>query len=147
MTATARISVLMCRAGYCENPALHISGLCDRHRRALKLTAAIQDAILEFMMTPDRLKPGTRNDKKIIEAGDHFAHGMYCLIGTLFNTEDVIFEAKPIVAQMSCRDTNVPRWRVQFKWIAHNGNLLADDSDVDLDDDPNDDLAIGNDDE
>ncbi len=91
-------------------------------------------------MTPDRIKPGTRKDKKIIEAGDYFAHGMLLLIGTVFDTEDVFFENNPIVTQMSSSDTNVPRWRVQFKWIAHNGNLLADDGDNDLDDNEGDDF-------
>lgn len=140
MTVKARTSVLTCEAGYCKNPAVHTSGLCANHRRALKLTATIQDAILEFVMTPERIRPGTRSDKKIIQAGDHFAHGMLLLIGTLFNTEDVIFECEPIVTQMSSRDTNVPRWRVQFKWIAHNGNLLRDDDVTDLDDDQGDDF-------
>lgn len=91
-------------------------------------------------MTPERIRPGTRSDKKIMESGDHFAHGVHLLIETLFNTEDVIFEGKPIVAQMTSRDTNVPRWRVQFKWIAHNDNLLPDDDEIDLDDDQGDDF-------
>lgn len=144
MTAdvVSRLPVKTCEAEFCDKIA-EGHRLCVAHRRALKLTRAIQDAILEFVMLPERIRPGTRNDKKIIEAGDHFAHGIHCLIGTLFTTEDVIFEGKPIVAQMGSLDSNVSRWRVQFKWIAHNGNLLADDSDADLDDD----LEIGNDDD
>ncbi|WP_204080993.1 hypothetical protein [Mycobacterium riyadhense] len=138
MSVDVKSAVLTCDAQFCENPATHISGLCDAHRRALRLTTSIQDAVLEFIMTPERIKPGTRNDKKIIEAGDYLVHGMHLLIGTVFNAEDVFFEGNPIVAQMSSRDTNVPRWRVQFKWIAHNDNLLADDSNVDLDDNEGD---------
>lgn len=109
-------AILTCEARACDNVATHIGGLCDAHRRALKLSTGIQDAVVEFFNLPSIIRPGTRQDKDYVLAGQYLAHGIALLVGSLFDTE-IVFNERPIYAQMNRSVShNAPRWRVQFIW-------------------------------
>jgi hypothetical protein len=111
-----------CTAQACAQVALD-GGLCPAHRRAVKLTAEISDAVFHFFAgnrnIGDAIRPGTRNDNNFVEAGECLSLGIALLIGSLFDGDVVFCEESPIFADTSFGTRYVPktpRWRVKFSW-------------------------------
>jgi len=115
------LDVLTCEAEGCGNLASHISGLCDAHRRALKLSSAIQDSIVDFInANGDVIRPGNRDDKIIVLAGECLAAALNLLIGAVFDGE-VIFCEKPIRSGVTDHDSRRPKWHVDLAWVVGSG--------------------------
>jgi hypothetical protein len=75
--------------------------------KALRLTAKMQDAVLEF------LESCGKNEESIVAAGECLILGMRLLVESLFGY-DVAFEEKAIWIQKDKHHNS--RWRVNFAW-------------------------------
>ena len=125
-----------CRAEHCAGVADDGTGLCGAHRRSLTLTTKLQDAVREFLQgghCRDAIRPTPDNARKVVEAGEHFAQGLACLISTRF--DDVRFDPSPIYAINLSLVANQPPWRVSFAWNANEIIESDDETEDELDDD------------
>ncbi|WP_368681664.1 hypothetical protein [Mycobacterium intracellulare] len=118
MTVEAATPIQRCDGQGCANVA-DLYGLCSAHRRALKLTTKIQDALLEFVTG---IRPLTKNDRNILSASDYLSDGLTMLVGSVFG-EEIEFERRLIVVDYGDGEQRRPRWRVDLKWrIADMGD-------------------------
>mgnify|MGYP005812086769 CR=1 FL=1 len=117
--AIAQTPIPVCVAQFCGGVADH-GGLCSAHRRALKLTTKVQDALLEFI---NGIRPLSVNDRDIVLAGEYLGDGLSLLVGVVFSDE-IEFEKPPLLfVDYGDREQRKPRWRVDLKWrIADRGN-------------------------
>lgn len=134
-----QMSVGRCSAQNCTNVtdgSVDRSGvsLCRAHRRALALTAALSDAILQFLRNGGRspITPGRVCDPDIEDAGTHFAIGLDNLLRSVFGC-DMTFNPMPLTATYGASDGYGPRWRINFDWKLGSGAQLAtlDDDETD----------------
>jgi len=99
-----RQGIPRCVAVGCAQVALD-GGLCPAHRRAVKLTAEISDAVFHFFSgngkADNAIKPGTRNDNNFVEAGECLSLGIALLISGLFDGNVVFCEERPIFPDTS----------------------------------------------
>lgn len=126
-THRARRALPTCAAAHCENLPVARAGFCAEHVRCLRLTARVSDAVREFLRSvgnPAENETDDRADSSIaqsvIQAGEHFAHGLGLLVGSQFG-EDVRWNPSPIHVERY-------RWRTEFIWqVGESGESDPDD--------------------
>lgn len=137
------VAIAQCGAQNCANftdGSVNTSGVsfCRAHRRALALTAALSDAVLQFLRNGGQapIRPGRTCDPDIKDAGTYFAIGLDCLLRSVFG-RDMSFDPMPLTPIYNASDGFGPRWRVNFDWsIGKEGSFepVQDDEDQDNDD-------------
>jgi len=154
-SAPNRTTSVWCGVESCRMPVDgNFGGLfCAAHRRALRFSATLNDALIELLGTgPNMVRPNATNQTDLREAGEHFAIGLAKVFGPVFNTT-VLVDPEPITLDVvKGSDSQVFRWHVSLKWKAetHDGPPILiedDDSDDEYNDDNQDEDSEGHDDE
>lgn len=105
-----------CDAEYCGRPIDGNYGgkLCWLHRRGLRLSTALTDALTEFLGSAGQVE--IPYDKEIEEAGEYISQGIELLLSKIFRAE-VTMNARPILLGYSDEpDNNRHCWRVNLWW-------------------------------
>lgn len=100
-----------CSADGCVYPPER-AGLCAQHRRTLRLTAKVCDAVGEFLKSAEIPVNNTLIEDQVIEAGECLAQGLGLLASTQFD-EPLFWHPSPIHLA-GIRGNK--RWRVEFVW-------------------------------
>ena len=152
MTDPSRFTTAWCRIDSCGRPVDgNVGGrYCAVHRRTFAFSAALNDALTEFLgETNGAMKPTDDNRDDIREAGAHFARGLSKLFGAAFGGATVAVEPAPITAKRTGGKHGGPlRWHVSFQWQEledESTRYRADENDElddyeDADSDENDEL-------
>lgn len=111
-----------CSADGCAYPPERV-GLCAQHRRTLRLTARISDAVREFLNSAEILAEGGNGlienrliEDQVIEAGECLAQGLGLLASTQFD-DPLFWNPSAIhIEDRNWREKLPERWRVEFVW-------------------------------
>lgn len=128
------ISATHCNAENCEMPIDGNYGgwFCWKHRRGLRLSSTITDALKEFLGTTGQAK--IPYDEKIEEAGECFSEGLQLLFESIFNA-GVTVNTDPIHLGYS-DDPNSGKhsWRIAFWWALTDDIKAMSESENESDD-------------
>jgi len=139
-----RFTSLWCRIESCDRPVDgNVGGrYCWTHRRTLKFSATLNDAVSEFLGTAGgSMRPSPFNGNDVREAGEFFALGLSKLFGAAFGTT-VAVDPHPITVKTMGRRDGRLHWHVSFLWQENEGELsscAAMDETDEVDDEYNDD--------
>jgi hypothetical protein len=133
----ARFTSVWCRVESCNRPVDgNVGGpYCWTHRRTLRFSAALNDALTEFLGTAGgSMRPSKFNANDMREAGELFGLGLSKLFGAAFGTT-VAVNREPITPTTV---NGHKGWHVAFRWQENEGESNGFGA-LDEDDDPNDD--------
>jgi hypothetical protein len=137
----ARFASVWCRVESCRRPVDgNVGGpYCWTHRRTLKFSATLNDALSEFLGTAGgSMRPSTFNGTDVRESGEFFALGLSKLFGAAFGTT-VAINPEPITPATV---NGHKGWHVSLHWQEDEGDssgYAAMDETDELDDEYNDD--------
>lgn len=104
-----------CAAQGCDRPAHgYRDRWCTPHRRGLTLSTALTDALVSFLALAG---DAPEYDERVVVAGELIQVALELLLGSAFNSDDVVVEERPIKFKDSV-DTEKVRWRVSLGWLA-----------------------------
>jgi len=133
----ARFTSVWCRVESCNRPVDgNVGGpYCWTHRRTLRFSAALNDALTEFLGTAGgSMRPSKFNANDMREAGELFGLGLSKLFGAAFGTT-VAVNREPITPTTV---NGHKGWHVAFRWQENEGESNGFGA-LDEGDDPNDD--------
>lgn len=131
--AGSATAIPTCRVPHCDAFITDDGTLCLAHKRGMKLTIKLTDAVYEYL---HHVKPTRENEEQMTEAGTHLADALALLLKGTFDP-DIAYDRTPI-SLATVSSAAACNWNVVFRWIAHANRYQLDDFEDQFDDDDED---------